>query len=630
MSLTLTGALVGGVSAAGVLAVALQAQQASVFRGKTDLIQVDAVVVDAQGLTVSGLTRDDFELFDRGRKQDIAFVEEVSHDRPEARPGPLLRLDVADNYTARSNRLIIIVIDDLHFQGKTAEVQAIAQRVVSELGDRATLGLVTMSGLFGVEATEDRSVLLEAIDAFVDKFDPEGRRLDRRMLYIPPPDLISAGRPGVPPNLGKFFGDMAQYRVLQDVARMIGIEDQRRKAFVWISGGSTGPTAEGASPGSGAGNHYLAAQAGLIEALRKASVASYAVHTGDFGRSLLRVVADASGGFVADSSNLEPGLRQIVNELDHYYLLGFYPENESNKAKSEYRPLGVRVKRSGLVVRSRQGYQTGPWPYAKKNADPLVALSAGVLPKTDLPLRVSATQVFGGSKTSVAIALEASLDEAAVRAADGSRPDTLEFTVLAVDRLRKKVTRRITRETQVDLPQPAANGPGDVVRYQVLEKMDLPAGSYQLRVSAVSSAQKKSGSVYSFVDVVDPAKIGLALGGLALSTEARRPIASRSLSPVLPFAPVLDRVFDRSGELRVYGDVFRRDARRPVTATVSLFDDEQSVERVMATRSMAPGERGPLDVSFSLAGMPVGSYRLRAVVTDGENRAERQVGIVVR
>ena len=40
-------------------------------------------------------------------------------------------------------------------------------------------------------------------------------------------------------------------------------------------------------------------------------------------------------------------------------------------------------------LRFRRGYMPGGPPAAPKSADPLVALSAGILPKTDLPLRLT-------------------------------------------------------------------------------------------------------------------------------------------------------------------------------------------------------------------------------------------------
>src|SRR6186997_1555343 len=104
--------------------------------------------------------------------------EEVSHEANAAPVFPsTLKMDVADNSTARSTRLVVIGLDDLHVQGKNQAIKDMARTVVEQIGPSASLALVTTSGTFGVEPTEDRSLLLRELDRFLDRFDPEGRRL---------------------------------------------------------------------------------------------------------------------------------------------------------------------------------------------------------------------------------------------------------------------------------------------------------------------------------------------------------------------------------------------------------------------------------------------------------------------
>jgi VWFA-related protein len=157
--------------------VASPPQQRPTFRAGIDLVQIDVVVVDAEGQPVRGLTRNDFQIADRGRFQRITAFEEIAHERlaPPLLP-PTLSLDVADNSTARSDRLIVLILDDLHFRGRTGEVKDMARRVVEELGPKASLALVTTSGTFGIEPTEDRALILTELERFIDKYDPEGRR----------------------------------------------------------------------------------------------------------------------------------------------------------------------------------------------------------------------------------------------------------------------------------------------------------------------------------------------------------------------------------------------------------------------------------------------------------------------
>ena len=113
---------------AGLIAQAEQtARQPPVFRARTELVQIDVVVVDAEGHVLQGLTERDFQIFDRGRPQRIAAFEEISHEGSGPAPLPIdLEDDVADNAT-QADRLIVLVLDDLHFQAKTDEVKAMTK-----------------------------------------------------------------------------------------------------------------------------------------------------------------------------------------------------------------------------------------------------------------------------------------------------------------------------------------------------------------------------------------------------------------------------------------------------------------------------------------------------------------------
>jgi VWFA-related protein len=58
-----------------------QAPDEQTIRIGTELIQLDAVVVDKSGKAVRGLTRNDFELYENGKKQHISFFEVVEADK---------------------------------------------------------------------------------------------------------------------------------------------------------------------------------------------------------------------------------------------------------------------------------------------------------------------------------------------------------------------------------------------------------------------------------------------------------------------------------------------------------------------------------------------------------------------
>lgn len=452
---------------------------------------------------------------------------------------------------------------------------------------------------------------------------------------------------------------------------MLGPEDTRRKAFVYISpycatnvAGILSSMAEDPTNALGDSSDYIR----MIESMRKANVSMYAIDPrgaqdfslGHFdapdimtpGRSgmdawrtscatrscdpvlisqdNLRQVTAATGGFaITNTNDFHAGLARLVDDFDHYYLLGFTPADRTGKG---FRPIEVTVNRPGMTLRYRRGYALGDPPALPKNKDPMVQLSAGVLPRSALALRLFASPIpSAGKATRVVVALEVRSPQARV----ASQLDNLDITILAVDLKKLKVSREFQRPRRVALPRQPDGAEGGV-NYQIVTSVDLTPGLYQLRVSAKSSRLGTAGSVYGTVNVPDYAKMPLALGGLVVGY----PDSTRHASAVtvmdadtLPLEPVLDRAFVATDELRLVADLWRRNPAKAVATTMELQDEHGRVITTMNRQEPAgrPSEsRARIDVTFSLAGLAPGPYRVRLTVKDGALSDTRDIGVVVK
>jgi Ca-activated chloride channel family protein len=72
----------------------------------------------------------------------------------------------------------------------------------------------------------------------------------------------------------------------------------------------------------------------------------------------LHELADRSGGrlYEADTIyNVSQAFSNIAEELRHQYSLSYYPTNV--KKDGAYRRVKVRVEKSGMIVRARDGYR---------------------------------------------------------------------------------------------------------------------------------------------------------------------------------------------------------------------------------------------------------------------------------
>jgi VWFA-related protein len=592
---------------------------------------------------VHGLQRSDFVLFDRGTQQVIDAFEEVSHSPISAPVFPAtLKMDVADNATALSTRLVVIGLDDLHVQGKTQAIKDMARRVVEQIGPSASLALVTTSGSFGVEPTEDRSLLLSELDRFLDRFDPEGRRLVNGGLarppgYLPWGSTEGTGQPmGRPTDLGfvpsipadsaPFYANIGSYKTIEEVAKKIGTDDSRRKAMVWISGGIPGPGVKacaGDVRGAG-GNHGCMAAAAAMNMMRRANVVTYAIDTGDFPSASLSDMTRETGGFKIDMETFDEDLGRLINDLDHYYLLGFYP---SNPEGGGYRELEVRVSAPGATVRARRGYQPGAAPKPPKNKDPLSKLSAEVLPKTELALRLSAAPIPAskGGKADVILSLE-------VRSYDGPRippgtsvKETLKYSVWAVDLKKKKPVAWVGRQAHVTFaPAKVEDDRAREVKYQVHTRLTIPPGHYQIRASASSAQLNRSGSVYLDVDVPDFSGESAALGGVMIGhADGARIFNMESplIKSMVPFEPTLDREFSTTDSLRVFtklGGAALASCRPAVTIGKPDGADVRTVE--------VQQKAGVIDSIVPLKDLLPGSYVLRV----GCGAIPREIGFIVK
>ena len=686
------------LSAAAATAVTLSARQAQTptFRTRTELVQVDVVVVDAQGRHVRGLRGEDFELFDRDKAQKVAAFDEISHARDEeaidfsAAPDGW-RLDVASNEGMQASRLVVLVVDDLHiYRRRTDRVRELAREIIATLGPDATMALLFTSGKHSTQITTDRSRLLAALETF------NGRKAWPRPhsgMDSPGgsfPDGPSLSRDGAPierrrsssggsTELQEFFDNMYQFKTLQDAAKMLGTGETRRKAFVMISEGigkdMTGMfDTDGTTPCDakcpGCPCFHDHALQNMMQSLWRSSVATYIIDPRGSVESQrlmaeefpgsdadspfrwnnvirqaqdgLAFISTAAGGFaVTNTDDFTSGLRRIVSDLDHYYLLGFYPEDTKGKG---FRRLDVKVRgRSELTLRFRRGYQIvdSAKEQKPKNANPLVALSEGVLPRSDLPMKIAAIPLAAsGQLTRVVLALEVTAPVAALRDADGRLRDNLKFHVLAAQVDKNKVSSVGGLEGRITLSASpnAGTAPLDVT-YQVMDEIELRPGLYQLRVSATSSKLAKGGSAYLDLEVPELSGREAGIGGFALGVvparvpvvdlaEAGRGMASRIRRPrsqALPFAPTLERTFAPGDSLRVHALLPQTGGHETERANIEIVDAMGKAVFAKVVQSTS----GRVDSTFALpGGFARGAYLLRVERPGTAVKAE--LGILVR
>ena len=279
-----------------VLSGVVVAAQTAPFRARIDIVQVTVSVTDAAGRLITGLTKDDFQIFEDGVEQSIT---QFTDQRVPVSLGILL--DASDSMRGQP------VVD----------ARDALDRFVGEL-------------------------LLSNDEVFVATFNHLPRLMAK---WTTPPSTLRDTLAGLKPS-----GGTAIYDALADTARLFEKRINLRAAMVVVSDG-----ADTASDRS----LYQAIEAirrsdAFVYAL--AIDSAEARESTRVNPEALRDLTGMTGGYteiIRSAADLGPATARIADELSKQYTLGF---SSSKPPDGAWRPLRVRVRRGEYFVRARRGY----------------------------------------------------------------------------------------------------------------------------------------------------------------------------------------------------------------------------------------------------------------------------------
>jgi hypothetical protein len=174
-------------------------------------------------------------------------------------------------------------------------------------------------------------------------------------------------------------------------------------------------------------------------------------------------------------------------------------------------------------------------------------------------------------------------------------------------------------------------------KYEILTKLELPPGRYNLRFAVHSASLGKSGSVYEEIEIPDFRREAVSLSGVVVGVSPALPSAPPGLlASVVPVVPSTQRVFLKAHRptalLRVY-----QGGRRPrvpiALATTIVNEQDATIHAVTDTLEAArfSGEGG-VEHRFNLPvdRLEPGAYLLRFQATAAAKAVTREVRFVVR
>ena len=158
-----------------------QKQDEPTIRIETELVQIEVTVTDKAGNIIRDLKREDFELKEDGKPQDVAYFSMGTVNSParwittEPKAKAKDAAPAAPLAETRVGRYIVLAIDDLHvsFSNLVYARQALIKFVDEQVTNDDQVALITTSGQLGMhqQFTNNRDILKRAINrlAFAER-----------------------------------------------------------------------------------------------------------------------------------------------------------------------------------------------------------------------------------------------------------------------------------------------------------------------------------------------------------------------------------------------------------------------------------------------------------------------------
>lgn len=233
----------------------------------------------------------------------------------------------------------------------------------------------------------------------------------------------------------------------------------------------------------------------------------------------LRTLASATNGIF--TSEPETGIKTALNDQQGYYLIGYTPREEVFSNKNAYHKLSVKVKKSGLTVRTRNGFYAIDDKEFKKITPEEELLKAAISPFNTSRINVELTPVFTHSKTEGNI-LQSTIhiDCPNLSFVDQQQTKKLSLeTLIYIFSQNGDLVNQITHKNNITIPTEKHQSlldNGFAFSFNTIVKTP---GTYQLRVVVRDAVNNNLGTAGQLVFIPDVNSKNMSLSGIILADE---------------------------------------------------------------------------------------------------------------
>ncbi|HEY4362676.1 MAG TPA: VWA domain-containing protein [Bryobacteraceae bacterium] len=528
--------------------------QVATFTSETKLVIVNVTVKDKSGKPITNLKKEDFEVMEDNKKQDVAVfeLEKLNNDRlppaqvadnspkqleervaptPKAAAPTAASTSTSVGASQRKDRRLLAMFFDMTTMPQFDQIRA-QENAIKFIKEQMTssdlVEIMTYGNKLKVveEFTDDREKLLSDLKNLV---------LGEGADLADAADTSSAEGD----DSGGFTQDDSEFNIFNTDRKLAAIEDAvkklapfpEKKAMIYFSSGVSKSGIDNQSQLKATVNAAVRANVAIysvdargLQASAPAGDAATAVKgTGAFSGSaqsgrrnslndsqetITTLAADTGGKALLDNNDLTVGIQQAQEDLTSYYILGYYSTNSAEDGK--YRRISVRLTNAQLASNTKPlDYKSGyyaskvfqKFTSSDKEAQLQEALTLGD-PLGDLPLALEVDYFrVANNRYFVPVSVKIPGSEIALAKRGGAETTDFDFVGVVHDAAGKALPNT--------LPNWATTGVRDAIKVQLkgtdagqLEKrnlqydtgLTLPPGSYSIRFLARENQTGKMGT----------------------------------------------------------------------------------------------------------------------------------------
>jgi len=575
-------------------------QPVSAIRVTSELVLANVVVRDKSGKLVRGLKKEDFTLYEDGKKQEISTFDFESVDelataggaeatvtgRAGAVPAGVLKKSSGPIMDARDRRVIVLFFDFSAMEPDQIDrcVASAKKYIDKQMQAADIVALVSLSTNMRVDLdfTEDKAKILSTLSAY-NSGEGEGLQMG---------DTGSAE--GAAETGSSFTADDTDYNTFSADWKLLALQSamqalgkiQQKKSLVYFSNGisQTGNDNQSAlraataaavknnvsiypvdvrglqafPPGGEAQNASLHGQS----AYNGNAVLNDLNNNAASQETLSTLAADTGGKAFFDTNDFSGVFSQVRKDTSAYYVLGFTSTNPAKDGK--YRHLKVSVNRPDVKMDFRPGYYAGRDYLHLKRADREQQLQdelAAELPQTDVPL-YAGTAYFRHDESHYYLAVSLVVPGSQIPFVTEKDKDNATIDIIGVVLLSGK--GKVPVGNLRDTVKLAVDSTQQVRRKNVQYNSSflLAPGSYHLKFIVRENQTGRMGSFETDVTIPDLRKAPLRMSSVVLSS-LRSPVSNvpkKNANPLIQdqtqLVPNVTHVFTRDQHLYLQYEIY--------------------------------------------------------------------------